>query len=451
MSRPGSSSLPGALVISLDFELRWGVRQRAAKGAYMANLLGERDAAAGMLALFQEFDTAATWATVGFLFAESRQELQRFSPVQRPKYADPGLSPYGDLIGEGERDDPLNYAPSLIALIRRTPRQEIATHTFSHYYCTEPGQHEGAFEADLAAARAIAEARGLQFQSIVFPRNQHNPRYDHILLAQGITTYRGSPPSWPVWKRRFGPAGTRVARLVDAYGDLAESTTPWSAVPQPNGLCDVRASCFLRPYDPRLRHLEGLRLQRLRRAIRGAAVRGELLHLWWHPHNFGTYTAENLAFLRRVLEEFAECRARLAMQSLSMADAAAFARALPRPQLGSHRLVHVTTVPMSLWFLRGQAAYMRRRGIEIQAVSSPGEDLEAYGRTELVPVQAVDMPRRITPLGDLLATARLCRILWRVRPDIVHAHTPKGGLLGMIAATVTRTPIRIYHIRGLPL
>lgn len=60
------------------------------------------------------------------------------------------------------------------------------------------------------------------------------------------------------------------------------------------------------------------------------------------------------------------------------------------------------------------------------------------------------MTRRISPLRDLVALVRLWRTLRTLRPTIVHAHSPKGGLLGMIAALLARVPVRVYHIRGLP-
>lgn len=114
------------------------------------------------------------------------------------------------------------------------------------------------------------------------------------------------------------------------------------------------------------------------------------------------------------------------------------------------RVTHVTTVPMSLMFLRGQTAYMRERGIELSFVSSPGPELDEFGAAEGAPTYAVPMERRITPLKDLVAVARLYRHFRSTKPDIVHAHTPKGGLLGTIAATLARVPTRIYHMRGLP-
>jgi glycosyltransferase involved in cell wall biosynthesis len=131
----------------------------------------------------------------------------------------------------------------------------------------------------------------------------------------------------------------------------------------------------------------------------------------------------------------------------------------PRPLV----LLYVTTVPQSLLFLTGQPGYMRARGFEVHALSSPKQRnspdacsldafaLDAFAEREQVPVHAVELTRRITPLRDLGAIVRLWRRLRRLRPDIVHAHTPKGGLLGMVGAWLARVPVRIYHIHGLPL
>jgi glycosyltransferase involved in cell wall biosynthesis len=115
------------------------------------------------------------------------------------------------------------------------------------------------------------------------------------------------------------------------------------------------------------------------------------------------------------------------------------------------KVMHVTTVPASLIFLRGQPSYMRQRGFDVSVVSSPGAELDAFGERERVPVHAVAMERRITPLRDIASVVRLWRLFRRERPDVVHAHTPKGGLLGTLAATAARVPVRIYHMRGLPL
>jgi glycosyltransferase involved in cell wall biosynthesis len=115
------------------------------------------------------------------------------------------------------------------------------------------------------------------------------------------------------------------------------------------------------------------------------------------------------------------------------------------------RIVHITTAPMALVFLTGQVGFMKQRGVDVVAVSSPGPELDEFGRRHGVPVHAVQMPRQVTPLRDLRALWQLWSLLRELRPTIVHAHTPKGGLLGTVAALLARVPVRVYHIRGLPL
>jgi len=116
------------------------------------------------------------------------------------------------------------------------------------------------------------------------------------------------------------------------------------------------------------------------------------------------------------------------------------------------RLVHITTAPAALWaFFVGQIGYMKAWGFEVHAISSPQETLDRFARREQIPVCAVAMSRSVTPLRDLVALARLWRCLRRLCPEIVHAHTPKAGLLGMVAARLAGVPVRIYHIHGLPL
>jgi peptidoglycan/xylan/chitin deacetylase (PgdA/CDA1 family) len=326
--KPHFKQLPdfGALVISLDFELHWGVRDKCAPdGPYHQSLMGARKAIPLILDLFEEFGVAATWATVGFLFAESRRERDDFSPAVRPQYADTRLYPYSEPTGENEDDDPLHYATSLIAQIAKRPCQEIATHTFSHYYCQESGETPEAFAADLAAAVAIAQRRGINVRSIVFPRNQFRTGYEELLKNAGLVCYRGNEPHWMYRPRPRSQEtlAVRAPRLLDHYLPLSGSkVVRWDEVLRPNGLCDVRSSMFLRPYSTQRQSLEPIRLRRIAGGIRAAAEQRGIFHLWWHPHNFGANTAANLDFLRSVLEVFSSCRQRHDMRSLNMCDVA---------------------------------------------------------------------------------------------------------------------------------
>jgi len=115
------------------------------------------------------------------------------------------------------------------------------------------------------------------------------------------------------------------------------------------------------------------------------------------------------------------------------------------------KLFHITTVPETFNFFKGQIGYMKTQGYEIHALSSPGKLLMQFGDREQIPVYGVPMQRRITPLQDIYAIFQIWQYLQFIRPQIIHAHTPKGGLLGMISARLAGIPVRIYHIRGLPM
>lgn len=115
----------------------------------------------------------------------------------------------------------------------------------------------------------------------------------------------------------------------------------------------------------------------------------------------------------------------------------------------SPRLVHVTTIPLTLEFFRGQIGFMKQRGFSVCAVSSPGPALEGIGRREGIAVYGIPMERRISPLGDLKALTRLYSILRNLGATIVHAHTPKGGLLGVLAARMAGVKVVLYTMHGI--
>jgi peptidoglycan/xylan/chitin deacetylase (PgdA/CDA1 family) len=317
----------GQFVISLDFELLWGLRDQADKSTYGRNILGGRTAIPLMLDLFAMEKISATWATVGFLFCKTRDELMDVSPPAhlRPKYENQRLSNYEYLteVGKDEAEDPYYFAGSLIDLIAQTPGQEIATHTFSHFYTLEKGATLQAFKADLQAAKTIAQARGISMRSIVFPRNQFSDGHVTACAQAEIDTWRGNPPGW-VYASSDGQGQTltrRGVRLIDAYSGLGGAL---SYNPENTGgntfhkSCNVPASRFLRPCSGPLAVLHPSHIAAVKRGMTHAAKTGRGFHLWWHPHNFGADVDANMYGLRRIIDHYKILAARYGMQSMSM-------------------------------------------------------------------------------------------------------------------------------------
>ena len=312
----------GTFVVSLDFELHWGVRDHRTVAGYHENLLGVRQVVPALLSLFSEFGIHATWATVGFLFFESRDELLAALPVERPHYVDRKLDPYAalDEIGKDENGDPFHFAPTLIRMIQATPDQEIATHTFSHYYVGDPGPSLESFRADIHAAKLAGRRFGIEIKSIVFPRNQVTIPHVGVCAEEGLIAYRG------VESDLYVAAGSglvnRGRRFVDSYVNLAGACCGVPKEMDGLKIVSVPQSRFLRPYDRQLGLLDGLRLHRILSSMTFAAQNQLLFHLWWHPHNFGANTDLNISFLRAILENYKQLEQRFEFQSATMGEVA---------------------------------------------------------------------------------------------------------------------------------
>jgi len=314
--------MPGTLIVSLDFELFWGMQDCVPLESYQDHVLGGRQAIPRLLALFRKYGIHATWAAVGFQFAESKEELNRFLPEEalRPSYQNPALSTYRCIpeIGEDEASAPCFFAPSLLKKIAACPGQEIGSHTFSHYYCREKGQTLEQFRTDMAAAKDIAAAHGYDLTSVVFPRNQTTPGHVQILRELGFTAYRDEENDWiheriPIWPLK------RALRLLDVYLPLTGQGgyTPKNE----NGIVNLIGSRMYKPYFAPLGFLERVKLHRIKRQMRHAAKRGLTFHLWWHPHNVGVRTEYHLAQLEEIFAYYGTLRGKYGMESRTMAEA----------------------------------------------------------------------------------------------------------------------------------
>jgi glycosyltransferase involved in cell wall biosynthesis len=114
------------------------------------------------------------------------------------------------------------------------------------------------------------------------------------------------------------------------------------------------------------------------------------------------------------------------------------------------KLIRITTVPMALrHLLPGQMKYMKEQGFDVIMVSADGKERAEVVRNEGCEHHIIPMTRKITPLADLRSLWKLYRFFKKEKPDIVHSHTPKAGLLGMMAARMAGVKVRIHTVAGL--
>src|SRR6185312_15276865 len=115
------------------------------------------------------------------------------------------------------------------------------------------------------------------------------------------------------------------------------------------------------------------------------------------------------------------------------------------------KLVRITTVPLSLdKLLSGQLAYMNQF-FDVIGMASGEAGLEKIGERENIKTVELNMTRQITPFEDIKSLYRLYFWLKKEKPLIVHTHTPKAGIIGMLAAKLAGVPNRLHTVAGLPL
>ncbi|WP_035696086.1 polysaccharide deacetylase family protein [Christiangramia portivictoriae] len=308
--------MKGCLVISLDFELIWGVFDKVDHNNKLEYFENTRKLIPELLKLFRKHDIHCTWATVGMLFNESWDEWMENLPQYFPKYTKQKLSAYN--YGKEHKtsiNEKLCWASELIDLITQSDHQELATHTYSHYYCLEEGQNRKSFASDLKLVHKLALKKGLALKSLVFPRNQFNESYQDICVNHGIKTIRINPENW-YWKNtQRDSLADKIFRTGDAYIGLNDKSYDFSSI-QIGKVVQQKASRLLRPVENSVK--DSLRMNRIKDEIEYAAKNDKVYHLWWHPHNFGANPEANLKDLNKILEHFSKCQDKYGMKSFTM-------------------------------------------------------------------------------------------------------------------------------------
>ena len=115
----------------------------------------------------------------------------------------------------------------------------------------------------------------------------------------------------------------------------------------------------------------------------------------------------------------------------------------------SDRVLLIATVPITLYHLRGFVEWLADHGCDVH-IGSAARELATFVAGWPCAVHRLPLRRRISPLADLWAVACLIRLIWRVNPAVVHTHSPKASLLGMLAASMTGRRLKIYHVHGAP-
>jgi peptidoglycan/xylan/chitin deacetylase (PgdA/CDA1 family) len=315
----------GLFIISLDFELNWGVFDSMSIKEYNQNLMNVPLVISRLLELGEKYNVSYTFATVGMLFNENKKELLESIPKNKPEYTLKKYNSYDliDKIGYSEKEDKIHYGRSLLDEIKKYKKHEIASHTFSHFYCKESGQDIKDFEDDLISFSKIAKKNNTDIRSIVFPKNQINEKYLALCEKHGIKTYRGTEKSFLYQPRSENATSLlqRVFRFLDSYVNITGYNIYKPQDLAVEGIVNLPSSRFLRPFNQKLCFFEKMKVRRITKGIRKAAITNSIYHLWWHPHNFGKDIDKNFENLEKIFFEFDGLSREFNLKSVTMSEA----------------------------------------------------------------------------------------------------------------------------------
>ncbi|SFV71527.1 Lipid carrier : UDP-N-acetylgalactosaminyltransferase / Alpha-1,3-N-acetylgalactosamine transferase PglA; Putative glycosyltransferase [hydrothermal vent metagenome] len=441
----------GSFTISLDFELFWGVRAKRELADYEENLLGVYEVIPKILSLFEKYNIHATWATVGFLFYKDIEDIKKDIPKNLPNYQNRKVDPYVYLnslnSSYSEKFSKLHCASSLINKIAESKNQELATHTYSHFFTYEPLKSKEAFIIDMKKAITLGIKKGYSLKSLVFPRNQIDLTYIDTLKLLGVESYRTNPNHW-AYCDGDKPSKSfflRLYRLFDTYVNISGHHTSLPILKK--GVAELKSSMMLRPYFDKLSYLESLKLNRIKKAMKHAATHGQNFHLWWHPHNFGKNQEKNLKNLEELLLYFQKLQKNYNMLSLTMDEV--------KNMLIDKNKNSIKTVAVVLntsWniynFRLALIKALREVGYKVILIAPRDEYTQKLEEEGFVYYDIKMNNKGVNPFEDLLLTYNFYKLYQKIKPDILLNYTIKPNIYSSLAGKYLGIPV-VNNITGL--
>lgn len=277
MSEPVTLS-KGVFIFSLDTEVAWGTHGNR---KYAFEYDHVRDVIRRLLALCERYDIRITWAVVGQLMV-------------------PG-------------EDAWYHAPDIVEAIRSCAvPQEIGSHSFEHRL-DEPSCTAEQMDADLKAAKKVAQEQGIALQSFVFPRNR--VKYLDVLEKSGFRYYRGVNRSW------YEPLPRPLRRLAHVIDDYLVPSAPTVLPEKVGGLWNIPGSYFYVHRRSWAKMLPiSFRVRKVRSGLHRAADQRRIFHLWCHPFNLASDADGLLSGIEQIFQEVSALRKAGRLDQMTMGE-----------------------------------------------------------------------------------------------------------------------------------
>ena len=301
----------GVFILSLDTELAWGSAHGSKFAQREVLFQQSRYCISRLLELLEKYEIRSTWAVVGHLFLEGCQPVNgiKHPEIIRPVHS--GLKNDWFAIDPCSRleDDPIWYGRDIVNQILscKIP-QEIGCHTFSHIQVGDPDCSRECFKSELRACRLAAEELGVTLKSFVFPRNIEGKL--EVLSEQGFLTYRGELHS-------------KLSRLSPIIRIIINNLRVWpTALPEERaGLWNL-PGCLFYPPPKGVTWPAAVALQvwKAKMALRLAARKRRLFHLYFHPFNLANNPDRLFQGLEKIFIDFCHYRKTGLLDNLTMGE-----------------------------------------------------------------------------------------------------------------------------------
>lgn len=305
----------GDFTISLDFELLWGLAGWTEKQIedYSPRVKNSVEALKKILEVLSNHDIKVTIGYVGAMKFSNSDDLISFAGDFRPNYQNPIFSSYNSILPLIDKyDKKLFFCSDFLNELAKDSQIELASHTFSHFYCLENGVMKRDFEKDLKLMNKLDN----DLKTIIFPRNQISVEMLELCSKYGFTHFRGKLNHFlydsAKTSNRYSIKG--ALRLIDTYIPYSGNQN-FKGINAYGGLLSVPESSFLRPYSPILSFFDKFKVEKIKKMMSNAAKYGCSYHLWWHPHNFGLNMKENLFVLSSICEHYTFLNKKYGMES----------------------------------------------------------------------------------------------------------------------------------------
>ncbi len=286
----------GTFCISLDTELLWG-RHDFNYHPFITRAQRTRPVIKSLLLMFEKYNISATWAIVGHLFLDqcSSKNSIKHPEIIRPNYPWRKVDWFLYDPATSIKDNPEWYGKDIVQLIKKSKKQEIGSHSFSHVLIGHSGCSKKCAESEIKECIKLASKEHIKLKSFVFPCNLIGQL--KLLHKLGFKSFRGLD-SFTTQASRFKLVN-KLLLLIDLLLLIPHTSNPHIE----EGLVNIPGNMYYLSARGFRRFIPiNLRVMKAKFSIQQAIRKHQVFHLWFHPIDLTDNSIQLLKGLEEIIK-----------------------------------------------------------------------------------------------------------------------------------------------------